>query len=112
MATYAAEQPSKLLYSVMIGSGSLSHIHPADSRLTPAVCSLDAGQEGPLSRDEIKQGYARGQIDMHRLFWSAGMPQPLRLGSIRELRWLIATRTGGHAPRLMNDTIHRGKQCS
>ena len=59
-----------------------------------------AGQEGPLSKDEIKQGHARGQLHMGTLFWAVGMAQPLPLCDIRELRWLVASRSGGLTPHV------------
>ncbi len=49
-----------------------------------------------MSKAELKQAFARGQVGVRTPFWAAGMPEPQPLASIRELRWLVSTRLGRH----------------
>ena len=49
---------------------------------------------GPVSKAELKQAFARGQVGLGTPFWAAGMAEPLPLASIRELRWLVSHRRG------------------
>ena len=56
------------------------------------------GQEGPLSKAELKQAFARGQVGLGTPFWAAGMAEPQPLAAIRELRWLVSHRLGTPSP--------------
>ena len=49
-----------------------------------------AGRLGPITRAEIKQGHARGQLTATTVFWADSMRQPLPLYAVRQLRWLVA----------------------
>ena len=57
-----------------------------------------AGQEGPLTVDEIKQAFFKGKLFMDTLIWTAGMARPLQLGAIRQMRWMLASPAGDHLP--------------
>lgn len=52
------------------------------------------GRQGPISKAELKQAVARGQMSLQTPFWAAGMAQPQPLGSLRELRWLVSHGSG------------------
>ena len=54
----------------------------------------EEAQEGPISKAELKQAFARGQLGLGTLFWAAGMTEAEPLASIRELRWLVSQRLG------------------
>lgn len=62
--------------------------------LTPPTWCCTEGQEGPITKAELKQAFARGQVGLSTPFWAAGMPEPKTLASIRELRWLVSHRLG------------------
>lgn len=49
---------------------------------------------GPVSKAELKQAFARGQVGVGTPFWAAAMAEPLPLASVRELRWLVSHRRG------------------
>lgn len=51
---------------------------------SPHYCS--SAPSHPLS--------SSGAVGGATLFWTAGMPEPLPLGAIRELRWWVARRLG------------------
>ena len=52
------------------------------------------GREGPVSKAELKQAFARGQISSATPMWAAGMAEPQALVATRELRWLTSRRLG------------------
>lgn len=52
------------------------------------------GRQGPISKAELKQAFARGQVGLHTPLWAAGMGPPQTLGSLRELRWLVSHGSG------------------
>ncbi|KAK9809260.1 hypothetical protein WJX72_012293 [[Myrmecia] bisecta] len=53
---------------------------------------------GPLGKDEIKQAFARGHINLTTRFWADGQAEALPLYNLRELRWLVARRNGTLGP--------------
>ena len=55
---------------------------------------ISEGRMGPVSRAEIRQLHSSGAVDGGTSFWTAGMAEPLPLGSLRELRWWVARKTG------------------
>jgi hypothetical protein len=61
-------------------------------------CSdLEAGRQGPISKEEVRQLASRGALTPATPMWVAGMAQPLPLGAIRELRWWTARGLGESA---------------
>ncbi len=67
---------------------------PTDAFIDFPVWCREEGQEGPITKAELKQAFARGQVGLSTPFWAAGMPEPKPLASIRELRWLVSHRLG------------------
>lgn len=53
---------------------------------------------GPISKAELKQAFARGQVGSVTPCWAAGMAEPQPLASIRELRWLVSRNLGTAPP--------------
>ncbi|GIM04041.1 hypothetical protein Vretimale_8678, partial [Volvox reticuliferus] len=58
----------------------------------------ETGRAGPYTRDEVRQLVSRGSVDMATLCWATGMQRPEPLGSIRELRWMLARGPGRFSP--------------
>ncbi|GIL47629.1 hypothetical protein Vafri_4396, partial [Volvox africanus] len=58
----------------------------------------ETGRAGPYTRDEVRQLASRGSVDMATLCWATGMQRPEPLGSIRELRWMLARGPGRFSP--------------
>ncbi len=67
---------------------------PSDAFIDSVTWCCTEGQEGPITKAELKQAFARGQVGLSTPFWAAGMPEPKPMASIRELRWLVSHRLG------------------
>lgn len=81
------------------GKGSYENVlEPSDAHdcfmFGAATWCCTEGQEGPITKAELKQAFARGQVGLSTPFWAAGMPEPKPLAAIRELRWLVSHRLG------------------
>ena len=77
------------------GQGSYeSVLEPSDAFIDSVTWCCTEGQEGPITKAELKQAFARGQVGLSTPFWAAGMPEPKPMASIRELRWLVSHRLG------------------
>ncbi len=77
------------------GKGSYETVlEPSDAHTDAATWCCTEGQEGPITKAELKQAFARGQVGLSTPFWAAGMPEPKPLAAIRELRWLVSHRLG------------------
>ena len=107
----ASERPAAALQSNLISASShADEVHvwcylPAAAGAPPVggtgggagevTAFFDQYRRGPISKAEIRQLAARGEITPATLFWAPGMPEPAALRAIRELRWWTA---GGQAP--------------
>ncbi|KAK9807966.1 hypothetical protein WJX73_008492 [Symbiochloris irregularis] len=71
------------------------YFYPTTTAATrPRDLPIEEGQQGPLTRDELKQAFAKGQVSRATLMWASGMAHPLPLGAIRQLRWMMSSPPG------------------
>ena len=96
-----ASYPAVFALSGMLRKCSQAGKGRYETVLEPSGASIDSatwcpteGQEGPITKAELKQAFARGQVGLSTPFWAPGMPEPQPLASIRELRWLVSHRLG------------------
>lgn len=61
--------------------------------------SLEEGRVGPVSKAEIRQLCSSGAVAPSTLFWASGMPEPVPMRAVRELRWWVARGLGEAATR-------------
>ncbi len=81
--------------SSQAGQGSYeTALAPSDAFIDFVTWCCSEGQEGPITKAELKQAFARGQVGLSTPFWAPGMPEPKPMASIRELRWLVSHRLG------------------
>lgn len=91
--TQAASSPSAQPSS----TGNTDHEQNPDMQALHAVNdpSVDAcGRAGPLTKDQIKHMHSKQQIAWDTHFWAPGLPCPLPLWEIRELRWMLMRGVG------------------
>ncbi len=81
--------------SSQAGQGSYETVlESSDVFIDSMTWCCTEGQQGPITKAELKQAFARGQVGLSTPFWAAGMPEPQPMASIRELRWLVSHRLG------------------
>ncbi|KAL0042756.1 hypothetical protein WJX79_009797 [Trebouxia sp. C0005] len=97
--TQAPLQTNLIAYSSHAEAPKEWFYYPKDAQ--PPATPTEEGQEGPITKAELKQAFARGQVGLSTPFWAAGMPEPKTLASIRELRWLVSHRLGELGPFAM-----------
>ncbi|KAL0040215.1 hypothetical protein WJX77_000548 [Trebouxia sp. C0004] len=103
--TQAPLQTNLIAYSSHAEAPKEWFYYPNDAQ--PLPNPMEEGQEGPITKAELKQAFARGQVGLSTPFWAAGMPEPKPLASIRELRWLVSQRLGELGPFSMAEIALR-----
>ena len=54
----------------------------------------ESGRAGPMSKDALRQLYARGVVRGDTWVWAGGMAAPQQLSQLRELRWMLSSGLG------------------
>ncbi len=83
-----AEAPKEWSYFPPAADGADPPPHPVN----------EAGAAGPIERAEVKALFRSGAVNWDTPFQAPGMPQPLPLSQVRELRWALARGPGLLSP--------------
>lgn len=69
-------------------SRTSSTLAPAGTRVT----AREDARQGPVTRAALRQLYAKGTVHGQTLVWAEPMLEPQPFDSVRELRWMVASR--------------------